>query len=145
MLAKCTALLPALLVFALPPATAADGPPLRAADVPREFKGTYEWRDEQVRYTVTLKIDRVTEKDGVIRFSGTNLYTPGDLKTKIEGTIDARSRRLTLRESEPSQPEGADTDGAFVGTISEDRQAIRAVWTSKASGNKGDLELKAKK
>ncbi|MDP6584934.1 MAG: hypothetical protein QF535_09775, partial [Anaerolineales bacterium] len=36
------------------------------------------------------------------------------------------------------------TDGSHVGTISNDLKSIQAVWTTKVSGEQGDLKLKAK-
>jgi hypothetical protein len=143
MLTKRAAVCYALAVFALPLVGRADEPPIRAADIPREFQGKYEWRDGNGSYTSTLKIDKIEAKDGLLRFTGSHAYTPGDLKTKVEGTIDPRSRRLIFRESEPS--EAADTDGMFEGTIAQDLRAIRAVWTNQTTGAKGDLELQAKK
>src|SRR5436190_905922 len=104
MLTKRAAVCYALAVFAFPLLGRADGPPVRAADVPREFQGKYEWRDGTGSYELTLKIDTIGEKEGVLRFTGSHVYTPGDFKAKVEGTIDPRTRRLTLRESEPSQP-----------------------------------------
>jgi hypothetical protein len=134
----------ALALFVLPGVGRAEDKPIHAAAVPREFKGEYEWRDEKKPYTLTLKIDKIEEKDGTISFFGSHLYTPGDYKMKIEGTIDAKSRRITIRESDPSQDD-SETDGSFEGTISKDLQTIEAVWTTKSTGNKGDLKVEAEK
>ncbi len=119
-------------------------PPVSAADVPREFRGKFEWRDGSVSYSSTFKIDKIEEKGGLLRFTGSHVYAPVDLKTRVEGTIDPRTRRLIFKESEPSMG-AADTDGEFEGTLSQDLQAIREVWTNRSTGAKGDLELRAKK
>src|SRR5262245_14705168 len=124
-------------------ATSASGPAApRLKDtgpvVPRDFHGTFGI------YTVVLRIDSVQEKDDRIRFTGTHVYSPGDYTMKVEGTIDRKTGRVSLRESEPSRA-GSDTDGSFEGAISEDFQAIDAVWTAKGNRNNGQLKLKAGK
>jgi hypothetical protein len=129
----------ALLLFA---ATAAGPAAPRLKDtgptVPRDFTGRFGF------YTVALKIDTVQERDGLIRFTGTHAYAPGDYTMKVEGTIDRKTRRVSLRESEPSRA-NADTDGSFEGAIAEDFRAIDAVWTPNGSKNSGELKLKATK
>jgi len=106
--------------------------------VPRDFTGKFGF------YTVVLKINTVQEKDGLIHFTGTHAYSPGDYTMKVEGTIDRKTWRVSLRESEPSRA-NSDTNGSFEGAISEDFQAIDAVWTTNGSGINGELKLKARK
>ena len=129
----------ALLLFA----TSASGqaaPRLKdkGPTVPRDFTGKFGF------YTVVLKIDTVQEKDGLIRFTGTHVYSPGDYTMKVEGMIDRKTWRVGLRESEPSHA-NSDTNGSFEGAISEDFQAIDAVWTTNGNRNNGELKLKARK
>ena len=133
-----------LAVVLLPGTGRADDKPIRAADVPREFRGEFAWRDDQKTYTLVLKIDKVEEKDGVIRFTGTHAYDPGDYTMKVEGTIDPKTRGVRIRESDPSRAD-AQTDGTFEGTLSADLQSLEAVWTTEDTGTKGDLKVKAKK
>ena len=144
MLQRRSAVMCTLALFLASSIGQAEDKPVRAADVPREFKGEYEWRDEKKPYTLTLKIDKIEEKDGVIHFSGSHLYAPGDYKMKVAGTIDTKKRSVSIRESDPSRPD-TETDGSFEGAISEDLQSIDAVWTTKGTGNKGDLKVKANK
>jgi hypothetical protein len=118
--------------------------PIQATAVPREFKGTFEWRDAPQPYTVTLKIEKIAEKDGVLRFSGTHFYTPGNYLLHVEGIIDPKSRVLTIRESDPAQS-GAITNGSFSGTLSKDLQTIDAVWSTTDTRAKGDLKVQAEK
>jgi hypothetical protein len=123
-------------------ATSASGPAAprlkdKGPTLPSDFKGTFGF------YTVVLKIGSVQEKDGLVRFTGTHVYSPGDYTMKVEGTIDRKTGRVSLRESEPSRAD-SDTDGSFEGTISADFQAIDAVWTANGSRNTGQLKLKAR-
>jgi hypothetical protein len=132
-----------LVLFLIPNPERWDDKRIRVANVPREFKGDFEWRGWKNPYTLVLKIDKIEEKDGVIRFSGTHFYTPGDYRMKVEGTIDAKKRSVSIRESDPSKPD-SETDGSFEGTISEDLKTLEAVWTTKDTGKMGDLKAKAK-
>src|SRR5262245_2204694 len=133
----------ALALFIPPSVDRARDKPVRAADVPRQFEGSFEWKDANAPYALVLKIDEIKEKDGTIHFSGSHHYVPGDYKMKVDGTIDAKSRRITLRESAPV-PDGAITDGSFEGTISTDLATIEAVWTTRSTGSQGNLKVRAK-
>jgi hypothetical protein len=137
------AVLFALALLADPAMRRPPDKPLRAVDIPRVYQGQFTWGQQDNPYTLILTIDRVTGKDGIITFWGRHHYTPGDYTMKVEGTIDARSRRIRIRESEPSHP-NADTDGSFSGTISGDLQAIEAAWTGSAPNKKGALKLQAR-
>src|SRR5437870_5648788 len=90
-----------LALFLLPGVGRTQDKPVRAADVPREFKGEYKTRNGGKPFTLTLKIDKIEQKEGEIHFSGSHLYTPGDYKMKIGGRINARSRRLLIWEYDP--------------------------------------------
>jgi hypothetical protein len=118
--------------------------PVRATDMPHEFRGQFAWGQQDNPYTLILTIERITGKDGIITFWGRHHYTPGDYTMKVEGTIDARSRRIRIRESQPSHP-NADTDGSFNGTISEDLRTIDAGWTGSSPDKKGALKLHARR
>src|SRR5436190_22092381 len=106
-----------VLVFSLAGAATTDDKPIKAADVPREFKGTFAWKDLNTPYELVLKIDKITEKDGMIRFSGTHSYDPGEYVMKIEGTIDAKSLRVSIFETEVLNG-GGEIEGSFAGPLS---------------------------
>jgi hypothetical protein len=135
-----------LLVLLVPVCIADQDRPIRSADIPREFKGEYRWRNAAAKpQTLQLWIDRVEEKNGTIRFFGIHVYMPGDCTMRVEGKIDPRTRRVYMRESEPSCPDDADVDGAFVGTITPNLQTIEATWTNASNGQQGDLRVQAQK
>lgn len=125
-------------------AVAADAP-VRAADLPRLFKGTYAWRDNGQEYPVELKLDRVEEKDGIVRFTGTNHYLRGDTRMQVRGEIDPVARTLKMTEHQPGGGYAAyaETEGAFAGKLSADLQVLEAEWTTRDTGRKGDLRLKS--
>jgi|GEM_PF-6632554 len=117
-------------------------------NIPRDFRGAYEWSDGLGRYALALRIDRVERRGDLLHFSGSHGYALDDEAggivgtMKVNGTIDLDNYTLSMRESEPSQP-GADIDGSFEGTIAEDMQTIEAVWTSRGNGREGTLTLRA--
>jgi hypothetical protein len=133
-----------LAIFIHPQPGLADVKQIRVGNIAREFKGEFEWRDEKKPYALMLKINKIEEKDGVIHFSGIHIYMPGNYKMKVEGTINPNKRSISIRELDPSRAD-SETDGSFEGTISEDLQTIEAVWTTKGTGNKGDLKVRALK
>ncbi len=112
------------------------GKTIRVADIPREFKGQFKWRNGTEPFTLILKIDKIEKKDGAFRFSGSHLYMPGGTRMKIEGTIDGNTRRITIRESDSSRAD-AITDGSFEGMISRNLKIIEATWTTTSTGSKG--------
>lgn len=124
--------------------TLAEKKPIAASDIPRRFEGQYKWRKEGRKYSVVLTIDKVKDKkDGTIRFSGSHAYSSGDYTMAVDGTIDTDDRSITMHESDPTNP-NSEVEGFFEGTISDDLKTIEAVWTTKSSGLKGDLKVKAK-
>ena len=133
-----------LALFLLPGIAQAKAQLVHSADVPREFKGQFKWRDGKITYSLVLKIDRIEEKGRIVRFFGSHLYTPGDYKMSVEGTIDSKTYRISIREFDPSRPD-SETDGSFEGKISTDFQRIEAVWTTRTTGKKGDLKVEAEK
>src|SRR5262245_35498274 len=87
--------------------------PPRMAEIPRAFQGTCHWDGAAGVYDVTLVIDKVRQENDTIHFVGSHTYPTAGHKMKVEGRIDLRTRKVNIRESEPSQP-GAIIDGEFV-------------------------------
>src|SRR5262245_42197616 len=124
------------------PAQAQEKPP-RMAEIPRTFRGTFLWDGSTGGYDVTLIIDKVRQENDTIHFVGSHTYPTAVHKMKVEGRIDLRTRKVNIRESEPSQP-GAIIDGEFVGSISQDLSSIECTWSPQGAGAKGTLKLSTK-
>ncbi len=138
-------ILGALLVAGIVEGSPAEEKPVRSSEIPRVFRGEYAWREGagtwQVPSKVTLTIETIVEKNGMIEFSGSDVYVKGnEYKMKVTGKIDPQWRFLTMKETAASSPSGV-TDGSYEGTISRDLQTIEAVWTTTGTGKKGDLYL----
>lgn len=115
---------------------------LSPSDIPRELGGSFVWHDGSARYSVTLSITRVEEKDGELRFFGTHTYQPDDLHATVEGRIDPKSRRVTLRDVAPASAE-VDTEGALEGFLSQDFQSIEGTWITPGSNDKASYKIRA--
>jgi hypothetical protein len=110
--------------------------------VPTTFSGTYKWRNEDKSYGVTLVMKKVQTEAGILKFEGIQTYQSGDYKVKVHGTIDPTTFKFSMKESEPSRADTT-TAGEYQGKISNGLKKIDAVWTTRGTGNKGDLNLKA--
>ena len=113
-------------------------------NMPRKFSGEFLWRKHNaVPYAVTLKIAVIEEaNDGNLIFKGLHVYQPGNYLMKVKGTIDPKTAHISIFEMDPSREDSV-TDGSFEGRIAEDMSSITAVWTTRTTGEKGDIFLKA--
>jgi hypothetical protein len=112
--------------------------------LPRSFRGTFTWRKKAPDFAnVSLKITGATlaRDKRTMRIRGHSIYN-GEERTSFTGTINTATRQVTLKEhTKPN--ERFVTDGSFEGTISNDLQTISCIWTTKSTGEKGDLLLEA--
>jgi len=131
-----------LFIFILPCAAISSN--ISVDNMPREFSGEFLWRKQNaVIYAVTLKISVIEEaNDGNLIFKGLHIYQPGNYLMKVKGTIDPKTAHISIFEMDPSREDSV-TDGSFEGKIAEDMSSITAVWTTKTTGEKGDISLKA--
>jgi hypothetical protein len=66
--------------------------------MPKEFRGEFLWRKQNaVLYAVTLKIAEIEEaNNGNLIFKGLHVYQPGNYIMKVKGTIDLRTRHISI-------------------------------------------------
>ena len=142
----CTRLALALFVTCATIAgfTFADKTTISIDDIPRTFAGTFQWRSESDAYDITLVIEKLEKTDdGQFKLSGTHVYDLGNYKMLVNGTINPKTRKVSLRESKPSRAD-SETNGSFEGSLSDDLKSMNCIWTTKGSGEKGDLKLQVK-
>ena len=136
----------AALLLALSACAAQAPPRVTGASLPRLYDGRYFWAEQASGdgYRVTLTIDSVSVAGGGIPLAvhGSIVYDPGDNRMAIDGTIDAVTLDVRLRESAPSQADAV-TNGAFTGALSPDLQSLVAIWRSDGDGRLGVLVLHA--
>jgi len=110
------------------------------------YQGTYRWRSGSSPERIRFWFDH-TEPGGknTLKASGGGIYLSAPpTRIAIRATIDLKTGRIEIWESHPSRA-AFETNGSHVGTISADRCSIRAVWTTRNTGQKGDLTLDIKR
>lgn len=133
-----------LTLFACP-ASAAE-PEFVRDNLPRKFEGVFNWHGSISYQYVTITLTDVSlDEDNNVIGDGVGRYrTSGDI-TNIQITFKIKpdTQRLQMRETKPDNPANFVTDGAHLGRISGNLCFIATEWTSKGSGDKGDLFLRA--
>jgi hypothetical protein len=125
------------------PVAAAEQEAIRPDAIPRSFQGEFRWTGGRTRFSVMLAIDNIQQDaNGVIVFTGTDRYVPGGCLIRTNGRIDPNSRHVSITETRPSCSK-AIVDGSFEGTISADLSSIAGTWTTRSTGAKGDLRVRA--
>lgn len=129
-------------------AAVAQGPaPAEAVPLARMYCGEFRWRGDR-------KIDRV-----VYRFEPPGEPVRGESEVVGAGTYDAGDRVIALRLTarfrpadggievrERTDPPGDPkyiVDGANRGWVATDGSTLVAVWTTRRTGDKGDLRMRA--
>jgi hypothetical protein len=114
-----------------------------ARRLPHEFCGNFAWRADGIAIRVRYHIAQIGIVGGSVEFGGEGLYDSGrGTHIRIRGTADPVTRSIEIFESEPDQPMFV-IDGSHKGDLSTDLGTIRAEWTTRMTGDKGDLVLSA--
>jgi len=113
-----------------------------------EYTGTFDWDDKNFEaQKVQIRLDSIKNNiNGRIEAAGTGIYV-SDSKTsysKVQMQVDRASLRFEMRDSNLDDPDFI-SDGSYVGKISADFLSIHATWTTRSTGEKGLLRLKAHK
>lgn len=134
------------------PALAAAEPPAAATGqefrerLPRAWCGTFRWDGSDIDQHVTIAFHRIERRaDGMLEASGPGLVrshrvVPFD----IRAVIDPATRRIEMFESVDVPMSDYVTDGSHVGELAPDLHSMRLVWTTRGSGTRGAMELRAR-
>jgi hypothetical protein len=114
--------------------------------LPRAYFGEFLWDGDKVVQNVVITFESVRAlNDRNAEALGCGAYEVGRQVTKIRVRMFVRLSDLQVEILELS-PEGStsfETNGSHRGTLSEDLQRIDAQWTTSASGQRGQLHLRA--
>lgn len=116
------------------------------ANLPTDYQGTFQWDNDPTVQEVKVRIDAVSiGTDRQVTATGSSVYTTLGQKTAINVTwlIDPVSGRFEMWEKDPTAADFV-TDGSHVGVISTDLNSINAMWTTRSSGQSGQLCLHSK-
>ena len=114
--------------------------------LPRAYIGEFLWDGDKTVQSVVFTFDKVralNEQNAEARGCGS--YQVGRQVTTIRIRMFVKLPDLQVEIFEQS-PEGSgtfETDGSHRGTLSSDLQRIDAQWTTTASGQHGQLHLRA--
>lgn len=111
----------------------------------RYYTGTFRWNEELEAQQVQFCFTDVKKDSKGTNFKGYGRYQTdsGDTNLKIRGTINHSTYYTEIFELEPQGSASFETGGVHRGAVSPDFRAIDAAWTTKSSGKKGRLNLKA--
>jgi hypothetical protein len=114
--------------------------------LPRAYFGEFLWDGDKAVQNVVITLESVRALNHQnAEALGCGAYEAGGQVTKIRVRMFVRLSDLQVEILELS-PEGSDsfeTNGSHRGTLSEDLQRIDAQWTTSASGQRGQLHLRA--
>jgi hypothetical protein len=115
-------------------------------NLPRGYFGEFLWDGDKTVQNVVVTIDSVRALNGHnAEALGCGTYEVGSLVTKIKVRMLVRLSDLQVEIFELS-PEGDgsfETGGSHRGKLSKDFQQIDTQWVTTASGQKGQLHLRA--
>jgi hypothetical protein len=114
--------------------------------LPRNYVGTFRWNEGRGRQRVEIRFDIVKSVDaqsieafGCGRYDASGIVT--DIKVKMHISVPDLAIELFEREAEGSSD--FIVDGSHVGNLSDDLRHLMAQWTTRATGQKGRLDLRA--
>jgi hypothetical protein len=115
------------------------------ANLPRGFVGDFRWDDGGGVQTVAIHFKSVRRVDaGHAEALGCGNYSMAGVVTSIDVKMQVTLPDLEVEiwESAPDRATFV-TDGSHRGHLSQDLDAIDAEWTTRASGQRGRLRLRA--
>jgi hypothetical protein len=140
----------ALVIFAASASGHAQQPTPTNRDLverlPRAWCGTFRWEASSDEQRVTITFDRVALlADGKIEAAGPGLVrTSRTVRFTARAVIEPDTLRVDMFEEVPPTTTGYITDGSHVGELAADLQSMRLAWTTRATGERGSMELVAR-
>jgi hypothetical protein len=142
---RAIALVTAWMVFA--GGVAANEPATFETTLPKIFAGEFRWYGDLIAQKVDIMINLTRRQDDSQRVEaiGCGRYDAAGRITTIgvRLIIDARTLDIEIWEFDPRGPASFTTDGSHKGKLVDDLQRIDAEWTTRSTGKKGRLLLRA--
>ena len=114
--------------------------------LPRAYIGEFQWDGDKTVQNIVITFEQVRGlNEQNVEALGCGSYEAGRSVTKIKVRMFVRLPDLTVEIFERS-PEGNgsfETGGSHRGKLSDDLQSIDAQWTTTASGQRGQLHMRA--
>jgi hypothetical protein len=117
-----------------------------ADKLPRAYLGEFRWEGDKAAQNVVITLESVRALNGQnVEALGCGSYEADRQVTRIRVRMFVRLSDLYVEIIELS-PEGNtsfENDGSHRGNLSKDLQLIDAQWTTRGSGRRGSLQLRA--
>jgi hypothetical protein len=110
------------------------------------FSGGFEWDGSSQVQRVDMRFVTFTRLDEhQIDVRGCGRYDTAGLVTniRVKMIVDEQTRLVEIWEADPIGHTPFETAGSHKGSLDDDLQGIKAVWTTSASGATGQLHLQA--
>ncbi len=114
--------------------------------LPRAYLGEFSWDGDKTAQNVVITFESVRALNNQnAEAVGCGAYEVNRQVTKIRVRMLVRvsDLRVEILEQSPEGSASFETDGSHRGNLSEDLQQIDAQWTTRASGQRGQLHLRA--
>ena len=114
--------------------------------LPRAFIGEFTWENDKTPQNVVITLESVRAlNDQNAEALGCGSYEVNRQVTMIRIRLFVRLSDLyvELMELSPQGSTSFETDGSHRGHLSKDLQSIEADWTTRSSGQRGKLQLRA--
>jgi hypothetical protein len=137
-------LVTAWMVFA---GGAATEPSTFETTLPKIFAGEFRWYGDPIAHKVEIMINLTKRQDDSQRIEavGCGRYDASGRVTNIgvRMVIDPRALDIEIWEFDPRGRASFTTDGSHKGKLVDDLRGIDAEWTTRSTGKKGRLLLRA--
>jgi hypothetical protein len=144
--AACAGTLAGLYVLSLAYSAHASGIETLVEKIPRSYIGDFIWdRDKQAQNLAIQFNDIRALSDDKAEAVGCGVYEINGRVTDIKVRMFIRLRDLQIEMWESARDAGPNfqTDGSHVGKLSAGFQSIDATWTTRLTGQHGQLHLQA--
>jgi hypothetical protein len=113
--------------------------------LPRAFVGEFTWDGDKIVQNVVITFDAVRALSGQdAEAVGCGAYEVNRQVTKIRVRMLITSDlQVEILEQSPQGSTPFETEGSHRGSLSKDLQRIDAQWTTRATGQRGQLHLRA--
>lgn len=113
--------------------------------LPRAFIGEFTWDGDKTVQNVVITFEAVRALSGQdAEAVGCGSYEVNRLVTKIKVRMLVKSDlQVEILEQSPQGSTSFETEGSHRGNLSNDLQRIDAQWTTRATGQRGQLHLRA--
>ncbi len=110
-----------------------------------DFSGGFEWDGNSEVQRVDMRFVAFTRLGGHrIDVRGCGRYDTAGLVTniRVKMILDEQTRHVEIWEADPIGSTSFETNGSHKGSLDNDLNGIKAVWTTGASGATGKLRLR---